>query len=94
MDAEELEKSRDYKVYLLFLGLAPIAIQNLSLSSIAKIYAVLGSLFMPFLALTLLYLNGRCLEQDTELRNPWWVNLGLLATLLFFVYQGVRPAIS
>jgi Mn2+/Fe2+ NRAMP family transporter len=84
----ELEKTNDYRGYLLFLGLAPLLLQSLSLKSIAMVYAVLGSLFMPFLAATLLYLNGVCLKGQ-ELRNPWWVNLGLLVTLAFFGYQGI-----
>jgi Mn2+/Fe2+ NRAMP family transporter len=85
--SQELEKSRSYKGYLLFLGLAPLVIQSLSLKQIAMVYAVLGSLFMPFLAGTLLYLNGLKLK-GSEFRNPWWVNLGLVLTLVFFGYQG------
>ncbi len=84
----DLEKTSDYRGYLLFLGLAPLAIQSFSLKSIAMVYAVLGSLFMPFLAATLLYLNSICLA-DHPMRNPWWVNLGLVVTLLFFGYQGL-----
>ena len=83
----DLEKTRDYRGYLLFLGLAPLAVQGFSLKKIALVYAVLGSLFMPFLAATLLYLNGYCLRGH-ELRSPWWVNLGLLVVLAFFAYQG------
>ena len=84
----DLESTRDYKGYLLFLGLSPLALQWLSLKKIALVYAVLGSLFMPFLAATLLYLNSYCLREDKTFRNPWWINLGLVATLLFFSYQG------
>lgn len=87
----DLERSLEYRGYLLFLGLAPLAIQGLSLKSIALIYAVLGSLFMPFLAATLLYLNGFCL-RGSEFRNPWWINAGLVVTLLFFAYQGLDAA--
>lgn len=85
---EQLEQSSDYRRYLLFLGIAPLAVQSFSLKSIAMVYAVLGSLFMPFLAATLLYLNGRCLK-DHPLKNPWWVNLGLCLTLGFFAYQAL-----
>jgi Mn2+/Fe2+ NRAMP family transporter len=84
----DLEKTRDYRGYLLFLGLSPLALQWLSLKKIALVYAVLGSLFMPFLAATLLYMNCYCLRKDETFRNPWWINLGLIATLLFFSYQG------
>ena len=37
----------------------------------------------------LLYLNGWKL-RGKPMANPWWVNLGLLVTLLFFAWQGVR----
>ena len=85
---QELEKTTDYRAYLLFLGLSPLALQSLSLKKMALIYAVLGSLFMPFLAATLLYLNGWCLKEEDGFKNPWWINAGLVATLLFFTYQG------
>lgn len=92
-DEVDLESSNDYRGYLIFLGLVPLAVQGLSLKSIALVYAVLGSLFMPFLAATLLYLNGRCL-RDHSLKNPWWVTLGLATTLLFFGYQGVSKLLN
>ena len=88
MPSEGLTRTRAYRGYLLFLSLAPLAVQSLSLGQIAWIYAVLGSLFMPFLSLTLLYLNGWKL-RESKMASPWWVNLGLLATLLFFSYQGL-----
>jgi Mn2+/Fe2+ NRAMP family transporter len=84
----DLEKTSDYRGYLLFLGLSPLALQWLSLKKIALVYAVLGSLFMPFLAGTLLYMNWFCLKENKTFRNPWWINLGLIATLVFFSYQG------
>lgn len=80
--------TRFYWRYLFFLSLAPLLLQALPLKQIALLYAVLGSAFMPFLAATLLYLNGRCLS-DPAWRNPWWIQLGLWATLLFFVYHGL-----
>ncbi len=85
---EGLAVTRSYRGYLIFLSFAPLAVQSLSLGQIAWIYAVLGSLFMPFLAFTLLYLNG-WVQRKHEMASPWWINLGLLATLLFFSYQGI-----
>lgn len=88
-----MDRRPSYRIFLLFLGLTPLLIQQLSLSQIALIYAVLGSLFMPFLAATLLYLNGWKL-RGKPLANPWWVNLGLVATLVFFAWQGVQEFFS
>lgn len=79
--------TRDYRGYLLFLGLVPLVLQGGSLKEIALVYAILGSLFMPFLATTLLYLNG-WLARSQERAAPWWVNVGLIVTLAFFGYQG------
>lgn len=93
LPAEGLTQTRSYRGYLIFLSLAPLAVQSLSLGQIAWIYAVLGSLFMPFLSFTLLYLNGYVLRKD-EMASPWWVNLGLLATLLFFSYQGITELLG
>ena len=88
MPTEGLTGTASYRGYLLFLGLVPLAFQSLSLGQIAWIYAVLGSLFMPFLSFTLLFLNGWKLRGD-RLANPWWINLGLVATLVFFTYQAL-----
>lgn len=79
--------TRDYRGYLLFLGLVPLLLQGGTLKEIALLYAILGSLFMPFLAATLLYLNG-WLARGEERAAPWWVNTGLVLTLAFFGYQG------
>jgi Mn2+/Fe2+ NRAMP family transporter len=88
-----LASTSSYRGCLLFLAIAPLAVQSLSLKEIAWLYAVLGSLFMPFLAATLLYLNGWKLRGHT-LANPWWINTGLLATLIFFTYQGLAGLLS
>ena len=84
-----LTSTRSYRGYLLFIAIAPLAVQSLSLGQIAWLYAVLGSMFMPFLALTLLFLNGWVLRGKPT-ANPWWINLGLAGTLLFFAYQGLK----
>ena len=83
-----LAHTKSYRGYLLFIAIAPLGVQSLSLGQIAWLYAVLGSLFMPFLAFTLLYLNGWIL-RGRPTANPWWVNIGLAGTLVFFAYQGL-----
>ncbi len=88
-----LSSSPAYRWYLAFLALAPLALQGRSLGDIALVYAVLGSLFMPFLAATLLYLNG-WKRRGEALENPWWINAGLLITLAFFSYQGALELLA
>ena len=51
-------------------------------------YSVLGALFMPFLAATLLYMNSRR-DWVGSLRNgPWHVLALILCLLLFGVLGG------
>lgn len=69
------------------LALVPLAFLGLPVEQITQAYAVLGALFMPFLAATLLFLNSRL--------APGWRN-GPLArgalwlTLLVFAGLGAR----
>ena len=58
------------------------------------IYAVLGSFFMPLLALTLLIMNNRRDWVAAEFRNGFLVNIFLLMTLAFFVWQGFQTAVD
>jgi hypothetical protein len=51
-------------------------------------YAILGALFMPLLAVTLLIMNNRIEWVGRSYRNGRVVNTLLLATLLFFCYFG------
>jgi Mn2+/Fe2+ NRAMP family transporter len=75
-----------YKAYVAWLTLPPIALLLIGEPVwLILAYGVLGALFMPFLAVTLLWI----LNSDrvpAEWRNRWWSNvvLGLIA-LAFFV---------
>ena len=55
-----------------------------------KTYAILGSLFMPLLALTLLLMNNRTNWVGCRYRNGRLTNAVLIATLAFFGYVGIR----
>ena len=56
------------------------------------VYGMLGSLFMPFLALTLLgLLNGKRVPK--EWANKWHSNIALGITALLFVVLGVQQLI-
>ncbi|GAA1853801.1 Nramp family divalent metal transporter [Microlunatus capsulatus] len=80
---------RYFKLYILWLTLPPMLLLLLGQPvAIILAYGVLGSLFMPFLAITLLWL----LNSDrvpAEWRNRWRHNLGLGLVTLFFVVLGV-----
>lgn len=74
-----------YRGYLLFLTFPPMAILALGKPVwVVVAYAAVGSLFMPFLAGTLLILNnGRSLGS---LRNGLAANAGLVLCLVLFAY--------
>jgi Mn2+/Fe2+ NRAMP family transporter len=52
------------------------------------VYAALGAFFLPFLAVTLLWLLNR--RVAPEYRNGVFVNVCLAACLLLFVILGVQ----
>ncbi len=85
--AQSLPKLNHTRSYLWFqIGLALIPILSLwvSFKEVQKLYAVIGTFFMPFLALALLYFNNRAgMKAD---KNGLLFNGLLLATLLFFTY--------
>lgn len=81
---------RYFKFYLIWLTFPPMILFTLD-RPIALIlaYGVLGSLFMPFLALTLLgLLNGRRVPK--EWANRWHTNVALGITAALFVALGIN----
>ena len=58
-------------------------------------YTVIGSLFVPFLAGTLLYLNNRVAWADTAVpKNAMTTNLLLVAILVLFLFVGAQEAMG
>ncbi len=90
---EQLETTAEYRGYLLFLATVPCLLLGWRVQGVQLLYAVLGALFMPLLAATLLVLNNRPGLVGRELKNPWWINLGLLGVLVLFAFLGIRSLI-
>jgi Mn2+/Fe2+ NRAMP family transporter len=86
---EALASSPAFRAYLFWLTFPPILLLTLGRPfQLVLVYGALGAFFMPFLALTLLWLLN---SQHTPpaWRNSWISNLGLLlAALLFLVVSG------
>lgn len=55
----DLERSRPYRGYLLALGLVPMLGLAFKFEQMQKLYALIGALFIPVLALALLVMNAR-----------------------------------
>jgi Mn2+/Fe2+ NRAMP family transporter len=84
----DLKRTPAYRGYLVAIALVPLAGLFLTVEKIQLAYAVMGAMFMPLLALTLLSMNTQRKWVGERFRNPWWINLTLVATVLLFAYMG------
>jgi Mn2+/Fe2+ NRAMP family transporter len=94
---QELTKvtSAPYRLALIFITLAPLpfAFTRRPLVIIVT-YTIVGSLFVPFLAATLLYLNNRVRWTTPVPHNHWTTNALLIAILVLFVLVGAQEVIN
>ena len=84
-----------YRLALLFITLVPLpfAFVRRPLFIIVT-FTIVGSVFVPFLAATLLYMNNRVKWTSGVPRNSWATNLALVVILALFatvVAQDVMP---
>lgn len=84
-----LPGSRPYRLALLFMACAavPVAFLDRPLF-IVLVFTILGSLFIPFLAATLLYLNNRVAFAPPLRTNRLATNLILTLIILLFLIVG------
>jgi Mn2+/Fe2+ NRAMP family transporter len=81
--SENITESAPYRIYLFAIAFLPMLGLFMSFKEVQKLYAVIGALFMPLLALALLILNGRRRWVGNFANRPLTVAV-LLATLVFF----------
>jgi Mn2+/Fe2+ NRAMP family transporter len=87
--------SRPYRLALVFISLVPIPFAFTGRPiTIVVTYTIVGSLFVPFLAATLLYLNNRVAWSEPVPRNHWTTNVLLVAILALFVVVGAQEALG
>ena len=84
----DLERTPAYRGYLAAIAIVPLGLLWFTVQSVQLAYAVMGALFMPLLAVTLLILNNQERWMG-KLRSRWWVNAVLVVTLLLFAYIGL-----
>ena len=88
-DAIVAQSSPWYRGFLLFLALpTQLALLLQQPVSLVLVYTVIGALFMPFLAATLLYMNTRR-GWVGRLRSGWLSNSLLVLALALFAYLSV-----
>ena len=80
----ELAKSNPYRLSVVLVAVVPLFLLGAPARQIQLTYGVLGALFLPLLALTLLLLNNRQAWVGDGSRNPIWINAALVACLVFF----------
>ena len=87
--------STPYRVALAFITLVPLpfAFTGRPIAIIVT-YTIVGSLFVPFLAATLLYLNNRVKWTEPVPHNSWITNLLLVAILALFAIVGTQEIIG
>ena len=87
--------STPYRLALAFIALIPIpfAFTGRPLLIIV-IYTIVGSLFVPFLAATLLYLNNKVAWKAAVPRNHWTTNVLLLGILALFAILGAQEVVN
>lgn len=87
--------STPYRLALAFITLVPLPFAFTGRPiSVIVIYTIVGSLFVPFLAATLLYLNNRVKWTEPVPHNAWYTNLLLIAILLLFAIVGAQEVIG
>jgi Mn2+/Fe2+ NRAMP family transporter len=84
-----------YRLALAFVTLAPLpfAFTGRPLVIIVT-YTIVGSLFIPFLAATLLYLNNRVRWSSDVPHNHWTTNVLLAAILALFLVLGAQEILN
>lgn len=80
--------SRSYRWYLYAMSIIPMIGLWIGFASMQKFYAIVGALFMPMLAFTLLILNGRSKWIGASLQNKPATSFFLVMVLLFFLVAG------
>ena len=87
--------STPYRIALAYITLVPIpfAFTGRPIAIIVT-YTIVGSLFVPFLAATLLYLNNKVAWTEPVPKNSLITNLLLIAILALFVIVGAQEAMG
>ena len=80
--------SKSYRWYLYAMAIIPMIGLWVGFASMQKVYAIVGALFMPMLAFTLLILNGRSKWIGSSLQNKPVTSFFLVMVLLFFLVAG------
>lgn len=90
----DLDRTRSYRAYLVGIAVVPLLLINLPVRFVQLAHAVMGALFMPLLAVTLLLMNNRADWVGPTFRNGRASNVLLALTLLTFAGIGVMELVE
>ncbi|RYL93363.1 divalent metal cation transporter [Sporolactobacillus sp. THM19-2] len=93
-DKPVTEKDPMYRLYLFWLTFPPMIMYFFGKPvELIILYGVLGSLFMPFLAITLtILLNSKKVDRDA--RNRWLTNAVLIGCIMMFGFLGLTELLD
>jgi Mn2+/Fe2+ NRAMP family transporter len=78
-----------YQLYLFALALIPAAgLTWINFEHMVKWYSIVGALFIPILALALLFMNSHSRWITRRYRNSWFTTALLIITLALFLWAG------
>jgi len=87
--------STPYRLALAFISIVPIAFAFTGQPiQIVITYTIVSSLFVPFVAATILYLNNRVAWTEPVPKNAWITNLLLVAILVLFAFVGAQEVMN
>lgn len=90
-DKEKLNQTKAFRFYVFWLTFPPMLLHFIGKPvGLIIAYGALGALFMPFLAITLLWLLNSKKELPEEGRNHWLSNLFLTLCLVLFVILAIN----
>jgi len=84
----DLRATKAYRGSLLVIAIVPLILLLSPVLLIQLAYGVIGAMFLPLLALTLLIMNNRRRWVGTDFLSPKLVNVLLAVALAFFSYVG------
>lgn len=84
----DLRRTRAYRGYLLAISTLPMVFLWSPVRLIQLAYGIVGAMFLPILALTLLILNNQPRWVGADMRSGWAINVILVIAVLFFGYVG------
>jgi hypothetical protein len=87
--------STPYRLGLLFITAVPIPLAFIDQPLfVIRTFTIVGSLFIPFLAAALLYLNNKRIPADSSVpRNSLLTNAVLVFALVLFAIVGASEAL-